>query len=283
MTPLFPAPRLQSITKHVLPVRGTCHLRLAGRPVNVIVCDQLGVDLLIGSDLCRQAVIDFKQGSFTLGNQKFPMKISNECFCPLMSTVCFSQSPYDEINTVLESYQDIFSSKDTPVNVAGSLLPAEIHTTGGPLKQQAYRMPFAKRKKVEECVEQMLRDKIIRSSSSPWASPVVLVEKPDKTTRFCVDYRKVNAITRKDAHPVPLIQDVFDQLNGAKIFSTIDLRSGYWQIPMAENSIPVTAFTTHVGLFEFLRMPFGLTNAPAIFQRTMNQVLSGLIGRCCMA
>jgi len=283
LTPMFPAPKLQSITKHVLPVRGLCQLRIAGRPVDVIVCDQLGIDLLIGSDLCQDAVIDFRQGFFSLGNQKFPMNITNECFCPLMATVCVPQSPYEVINTMLNSYQDIFSSKEKPVKVAGSLLPAEIHTTDGPLKQQAYRMPFSKRKKVEECIQEMLQQNIIRPSSSPWSSPVVLVEKPDGSTRFCVDYRKVNAITRKDAHPVPLIQDVFDQLTGATIFSTIDLRSGYWQIPMAENSIPITAFTTHIGLFEFLRMPFGLTNAPAIFQRAMNQVLSGLIGRCCMA
>ena len=283
LTPLFPAPKLQSITKHILPVRGSCVLRLAGRPIDVVVCDQLGVDLLIGSDLCRQAIIDFRQGYFTLGNQKFPLKLTKECFCPLMVTTCVPRAEQDVINAVLDAYPDVFSSKETPVNAAESLLPAEIHTTAGPIKQPPYRMPFSKRQKVEECVDEMLRDGIIRPSNSPWASPITLVPKKDGSTRFCVDYRKLNAITRKDAHPVPLIQDVFDQLNGATIFSTIDLRSGYWQIPMAENSIPVTAFTTHVGLFEFLRMPFGLTNAPAIFQRTMNQVLSGLIGRCCMA
>ena len=282
LTPLFPAPKLQSITKHVLPVRGSCCIRLANRPVDVIVCDNLGVDLLIGADLCRHAVIDFCQGYFTLGNQKFPMKLTKECLCPLMATSCFPKAPQDAINVVLEKYQDLFSSKETPVNVAGSLLPAEIHTTGGPLKQAPYRIPFSQRQKVEECVNEMLKDGIIRPSDSPWSSPCLLIPKRDGSIRFCADYRKLNSLTRKDAHPLPLIKDVFDSVGGAKIFSTLDLRSGYWQIPMAEDSIPKTAFTCHLGLFEFLRMPFGLTNAPAIFQRAMNKVLSGLIGKCCM-
>ena len=131
-------------------------------------------------------------------------------------------------------------------------------------------------------MNEMLKDGIIRPSDSPWASPITLVPKKDGTTRFCVDYRKLNAITKKDSHPLPYIQDVFDQLAGAKIFSTLDLRSGYWQIPMDAESIPKTAFQCHLGLFEFVRLPFGLTNAPAIFQRQMNKVLSGLIGKICM-
>ena len=282
LTPLFPAPKLQSITQHTLPLLGSCIVRLAGRPAEVLVCDKLGVDLLIGADLCRHAVVDFCKGLFTLGDQKFPMKLTKECLCPLMATSCIPVASQDVINNVLKAYQDVFSSKETPVNVAGSLSPAEIHTTGGPLKLPPYRMPFSKRQKVEECVDEMLRDGIIRPSHSSWSFPIVLTEKRNGTVRFCVDYRKLNAITHKDAHPLPLIQDVFDSMAGAKIFSTLDLRSGYWQIPMAEDSIPKTAFTCHLGLFEFVRMPFGLTNAPAIFQRAMNKVLTGLIGKCCM-
>lgn len=99
--------------------------------------------------------------------------------------------------------------------------------------------------------------------------------------RFCVDYRKLNAITQKDAYPLPHIQDIFDSVDKAKIFSTLNLKSGYWQVPMHPDSIEKSAFTCHLGLFEFLRMPFGLTNAPALFQRAMTKVLSGLIGRCC--
>lgn len=283
LTPLYAAPQIQSITNHELPLRGACTLKIAGIPTEVLVCDTLGVDLLIGANLCRSAVIDFQGGIFQLGDQKFPMTTTQETFCPIMTTTCLPRASSHTINQVLAAYEDVFSDKRTPVNVAQSLQPAVIDTgTVEPIRQRSYRLPFEKRQKAEECIEDMLKDGIIRPSDSPWASPITLVPKKDGSTRFCIDYRKLNQVTRKDAHPLPYIQDIFDQLSGAKIFSLLDLKSGYWQVPMSEESIPKTAFTCHLGLFEFVRMPFGLTNAPAIFQRAMNKVLSGLIGRCCM-
>ena len=119
---------------------------------------------------------------------------------------------------------------------------------------------------------------VVRPSHSPWASPITLVPKPDGSIRFCVDYRKLNAVTVEDSHPLPLIQEIFDSLHGSTIFSTIDLRSGYWQLPMAEEDIPKTAFVTHRGLYEFTRMPFGLKNAPAVFQRAMQDILGDALG-----
>ena len=127
----------------------------------------------------------------------------------------------------------------------------------------------------------MLKDGVIQPSTSPWASPVTLVPKSDSTYRFCVDFRKLYSVTVKDSYPLPLIQDIFDQLEGASIFSTLDLKSGYWQIPVSPEDQPKTAFVCHTGLYEFKRMPFGLANAPAVFQRTMDRVLQGLIGKCC--
>ncbi len=127
----------------------------------------------------------------------------------------------------------------------------------------------------------MLEQGIIRKSSSPWASPITLVPKKSGELRFCVDYRKLNAVTVKDSFPLPLVQDIFDQLQGARIFSTLDLKSGYWQIPVAEADISKTAFICHKGLFEFLRMPFGLAAAPSQFQRSIEGVLHGLIGEAC--
>ena len=115
-------------------------------------------------------------------------------------------------------------------------------------------------------------------SSSPWASPVVLVPKKDGSLRFCVDYRRLNSITVKDVYPLPRVDDILDALGGVKYFSSLDLASGYWQIALSPDASLKSAFTTHCGLFEFLRMPFGLCNAPATFQCVMQRVLAGLEG-----
>ena len=128
----------------------------------------------------------------------------------------------------------------------------------------------------------MLDSNIITPSSSPWASPVVFVRKKDSSLRFCVDYHKVNVITRKDAYPLPRVDDTLDTLACCKWFTTLDLLSGYWQVEVDEKDREKTAFTTPDGLFEFTRMPFGLCNAPATFQRLMDLVLAGLQWNNCL-
>ena len=125
----------------------------------------------------------------------------------------------------------------------------------------------------------MLKDGIVEPSRSPWASPVLLVPKKDGSTRFCVDYRRLNAVTKRDRYPLPQIQDIFDAMGGSTVFSTLDLKSGYWQIPMDKRDREKTAFTCHRGHFQFNRVPFGLTNAPAVFQRAMDGILSPVLGR----
>ena len=128
----------------------------------------------------------------------------------------------------------------------------------------------------------MLRQGVIQPSKSPWASPVVLVAKKDGSTQFCIDYRKLNAVTKMDVYPLPRIDDTLDLLANNLYFSTLDLASGYWQVQMDGTSQEKTAFTTHAGLYEFKVMPFGLCNAPATFQRLMETVLHGLVGQCCL-
>jgi hypothetical protein len=119
----------------------------------------------------------------------------------------------------------------------------------------------------------MLDADIIQKSNSPWASPIVVVSKKNGKKRFCVDYRKLNTLTKKDAYPLPRIDEMMDNLGDAKWFSSMDLTSGYWQIGMDPSSMEKTAFISREGLYEFKVMPFGLCNAPATFQRAMDSIL----------
>ena len=151
-----------------------------------------------------------------------------------------------------------------------------------PIRQAVRRTPFALRQHVDDLVQEMLNQGIIQPSQSPWASPIVLVKKKDGTTRFCVDYRKLNSLTRKDVYPLPRIDDTLDLLSRSAYFTTLDLASGYWQVKMDEESREKTAFTTYSGLYEFNVMPFGLCNAPATFQRLMETILAGLTRKICM-
>jgi len=128
----------------------------------------------------------------------------------------------------------------------------------------------------------MLSKNLISLSHSPWASPIVLVTKKDGTTRFCVDYHKVIEVTRKDAYPIPRVDDTLNTLAGPLWFSTLDLKSGYWQVKVAEEHREKTAFCTQEGLFKFNVMPFGFCNASATFQRLMNSALAGLQWTSCL-
>jgi hypothetical protein len=127
-----------------------------------------------------------------------------------------------------------------------------------------------------------MQNKIIRYSMSPWAAPIVLVSKKTGDVRLCVDFRKLNAITKKDSFPLPRIDDVLDLLVGQRYFSTLDLASGYWQIELEEESKEKTAFIVDDNLYEWNRLAFGLTNAPGTFQRLMNSVLRRVIGKICL-
>ena len=151
-----------------------------------------------------------------------------------------------------------------------------------PIKQPPRRMAPHRRDMVESELEKMLQAGVIEPSQGPWASPVVLVRKKDGTNRFCVDYRRLNGVTVKDAYPLPRVEDCLDTMAGAAWFSSMDLASGYWQLDVKEEDREKTAFTTHKGLFQFTRMPFGLCNAPGTFERVMEVVVRGLQWRTCL-
>ena len=151
-----------------------------------------------------------------------------------------------------------------------------------PIRQPPRRLPFHQHNAVRELVSDMLQCGVVEPSQGPWSSPIVLVKKKDGTTRFCVDFRKVNDVTKKDAHPLPRIDDTLDTLGGAQWFTTLDLASGYWQVEVAQADREKTAFATPDGLYQFRVMPFGLCNAPGTFQRLMECVLQGLHWSTCL-
>ena len=151
-----------------------------------------------------------------------------------------------------------------------------------PIRQPVRCLPPQRRDNVRQLIGEMLEKGVVERSISPWASPIVLVRKRDGTMRFCVDYRKVNSITCKDAYPLPRIDATLDTLAGSQWFSTLYLLSDYWQVEVEETDREKTAFCTTEGLFQFRMMPFGLCNAPVTFQRLMDLVLAGLQWSRCL-
>lgn len=145
-----------------------------------------------------------------------------------------------------------------------------------PIKSRPYPLPHALRQVVDDEVKDMLDLGVIEPSSSPYASPVVLVKKPDGSNRFCCDFRKLNLVTVHDAEPIPDQEEIFAKLAKDNYFSKLDLTKGYWQVPLTKQAKPLTAFVTPNGLYQFKTMPFGLVNAPATFSRVMRNLLRGM-------
>jgi hypothetical protein len=141
-----------------------------------------------------------------------------------------------------------------------------------PISKRAYRVSGPELVELKKQIDELLEKGYIRPSTSPWAAPVLFVEKKDGMKRMCVDYRSLNEVTIKNKYPLPRIEDLFDQLKGASVFSKIDLRSSYHQLRIRPSDLPKTTFITKYGLYEFTVMSFGLTNAPAYFMYLMNSV-----------
>jgi hypothetical protein len=174
----------------------------------------------------------------------------------------------------------LFAISDFDLGHCG-LIQHRIHTGNHPpIKQRPYPVPIPMRPEIDEQVDKMIQQGIITPSISPWSSPIVLVRKKDSTYRFCIDYRKLNACTKKDTFPIPNIQLSLATIGKADFFSSIDLQSGYHQVELHPDSKEKTAFATHSGLFEFQRLPFGLTNAPPTFQRLLDCILCSVINEC---
>jgi hypothetical protein len=181
-------------------------------------------------------------------------------------------NPIEAIRIVSE-FPDVFPEElpgmppERKVEFAIELIPGT-----APISKRAYRVSGRELVELKKQIDELLENGYIRPSTSPWAAPMLFVEKKDGTKRMCFDYRALNEVTVKNKYPMPRIEDLFDQLRGASVFSKIDLRSGYHQLRIRPTDIPKTAFITKYGLYEFMVMSFGLTNAPTYFMYLMNNV-----------
>lgn len=270
---------------------GTCayiHIEGVVARVNIIIVDDqdLKYDLLVGTDYLNQPhVIFLKYKNNLILRTLPPMPNYAEVFdCNSIEDLNFesfntgslNKLQKDKLIDLLTRYRDCisFSMRDL-----GKTDAIEMHiqcTTNDPIVYRPYRMSMSEKEILNGLINELLENKIIRESRSPYASPILLVKKKTGDYRMCVDYRKLNAVTVKDKYPLPLIEDQLDKLGGNKYFISLDLASGFYQVPMAADSIEKTAFITPQSHYEFLRMPFGLANSPAVFQRLINNVLGDL-------
>ena len=174
---------------------------------------------------------------------------------------------------VVKDFPDVFPEElpgiplEREVDLSIEILPGTTPTSRAP-----YRMTPIELKELKSQLHELLDKGFIRPSVSPWGALVLFVKKKDGTLQMCIDYRQINKVTMKNIYPLPRIEDLFDQLKRASVFSKVDLRSGYYQLWVKEVDVPKTAFRTRYGHYKFLVMPFGLTNALAAFMDLMNRV-----------
>nr|AAV31295.1 putative polyprotein [Oryza sativa Japonica Group] len=242
-------------------------------PSSLILLESKDLDVILGMDwLSRhRGVIDCANRKVTLTSSNGET-VSFFVSSPKSHGVTINQVALQDI-PIVRDYSDVFP-EDLPGMPPKIDIEFRIDLVPGtnPIHKRPYRMAANELAEVKRQVEDLLQKGYIRPSTSPWGAPVIFVEKKDHTQRMCVDYRALNEVTIKNKYPLPRIDDLFDQLEGATVFSKIDLRSGYHQLRIREEDIPKTAFTTRYGLFECTDMSFGLTNASAFFMNLMNKV-----------
>jgi hypothetical protein len=283
--PMIPPLRVNSVGGKVQSDRICPNLRIEIRgiafPASLVVMRTQGLDVILGMNWLyrNQATVSCDKRTVKLvspsGKEvvtKLYLPELEEGACHHLSSDDKESNPIEAIRIVLE-FPDVFPEElpgmppERKVEFAIELIPG---TT--PISKRAYRVSGPELVELKKQIDELLEKGYIRPSTSPWAAPMLFVEKKDGTKRMCIDYRALNEVTVKNKYPLPRIEDLFDQLRGASVFSKIDLRSGYHQLRIRPADIPKTTFITKYGQYEFMVMSFGLTNVPAYFMYLMNSV-----------
>jgi hypothetical protein len=242
-----------------------------------IVLEESSIDLIFGMSWLRKAkaIIQCGRGTIELTSPKgerFQVEIAVTTSTRRVTFLIEGKFVGDNIH-VVRDFPDVFPEElpemppDREVEFVIDLLPGT-----APISKRPYVMSIEELKELKKQLTELQEAGYIRLSSSPWGALVLFVQKKDGLQQMCVDYRSLNDVTVKNKYPLPRIDDLFDQMRGARVFSKIDLRSGYHQMKIRPSDIPKTAFFTRYGLYEFTVMSFGLTNAPAYFMNLMNNV-----------
>ena len=233
--------------------------------------DQIGEELTVNSVGCRSHCQPDGDSAVPV----VPAHVAD--LYKATSKTCTEAEQQQAIAQLLANYSDVFScGEDDPgrTKLMEHSIPVQPGTR--PIKQAPRRLGVEKEAEVSRQIQKLQEQGLIEPGHGAWSSPVVLVKKKNGSWRFCIDYRRLNAVTVQDAHPLPRIDESLEALSGSVYFSTLDLMSGYWQVPLDEDAKDKAAFCTREGLWRWKVLPFGLTAAPATFQRMMEKVLHGL-------
>ncbi|TYK27234.1 ty3-gypsy retrotransposon protein [Cucumis melo var. makuwa] len=207
-------------------------------------------------------------------------KLLNQGTWGILASVVDTREPEVSLSSkpVVREYPDVFSDELLGLPPPREIdFAIELKSSTAPISRAPYKMAPAELKELKVQLQELLDKGFIRPSVSPWGAPVLFVKKKDGSMRLCIDYRELNKVTTKNRYPLPRIDDLFDQLQGATVFSKIDLRSGYHQLRIRDSDIPKTAFRSRYRHYDYIVMSFGLTNAPAIFMDLMNMVFKDFL------